>query len=82
MDAPRVGQGPASGMLAHVLESFDSTTRLVLALLFVEHLTVEETAQALGLEVSQVDRTRALARDRLAARMNARIQDHPEGRAA
>jgi DNA-directed RNA polymerase specialized sigma24 family protein len=82
MDTPRVGQSPASGMLAHALESFDATTRLVLALLFVEHLTVEETAQALDLEVSQVDRTRALARDRLAARMNARMQEHPEGRAA
>ena len=82
MDTPRAGHDAASGVLAHALESFDATTRLVLALLFVEHLTVEETAQALGLEVSQVDRTRALARDRLAARVNAGSGRQPEGRAA
>jgi len=82
MDTPRLDPCPASGVLAHALESFDVTTRLVLALLLVEHLTVEETAQALGLEVSQVDRTRTLARDRLVARVNARPMEHPEGRAA
>jgi DNA-directed RNA polymerase specialized sigma24 family protein len=81
MAARRVDESPEFGVLAHALESLDDTTRLVLALLFVERLTVEETAQALGLEASQVDRAATLARDRLAARVQAR-EDRPEGRAA
>jgi DNA-directed RNA polymerase specialized sigma24 family protein len=75
-------EGSAFGALEQALASLDSGARLVLALLFVEGLTVEETALALGLEVSQVDRVASFARDRLAARVAARPMDRPEGRAA
>ncbi|MEP7028356.1 MAG: hypothetical protein ABI960_07165 [Candidatus Eisenbacteria bacterium] len=56
--------------LAGELESLDDTSRLVLALLYVERLTVVETAQALGLDVPQVDRAATSARARLAARVH------------
>ena len=66
-DAGRSDWDAHAGALAHALESLDETTRLVLALLHVERLTVEETAQALGLEASQVDGAATLARAGLAA---------------
>ena len=67
-----------AGSLAHAVESLDATTRLVLALLHVERLTVEETALALGLEVSQVDRAATRAR----ALLLARAPETLDGRAA
>jgi RNA polymerase sigma factor (sigma-70 family) len=82
MAARPIDPGNAFGVLEQALGSLDADTRLVLALLFVERLTVEETAQALGLEVSQVDRAATLARDRLAARVAARTEDRPGNRAA
>lgn len=70
MDVGRITRDACAGPLAHALESMDETTRLVLALLYVERLTVEETAQALGLEVTQVNGAATLAHACLAARVN------------
>jgi len=82
MAARPIDSGNAFGVLEQALGSLDADTRLVLALLFVERLTVEETAHTLGLEVSQVDRAATLARDCLAARVAARTEDRPGTRAA
>lgn len=60
------------GTLALALEGLDATTRLVLALLHVEHLTVEETAEALGLECAEVEHTAERARIALLGRVEDR----------
>lgn len=64
-----IGGQDFTGTLACALDSLDETSRLVLALLYVEGLSVEETAQALGLDSSQVDRAATSARTRPAARV-------------
>lgn len=60
------------GALALALEGLDATTRLVLALLHVEQLTVEETADALGLECAEVEGIAERARIGLVGRIEDR----------
>jgi DNA-directed RNA polymerase specialized sigma24 family protein len=76
------GSDLARGTIAVALEHLDGTARLVLALLHVERLTVEETAEALGLECAEVTRTAERARLWLSSRVEERSQGGCEGRAA
>lgn len=76
----------ARGTLAHALEGMDETTRVVLTLLYVEKLTVEEAALALGLESADVlraaERARVLLLDRVHDRASIGVAGRHEGRAA
>ena len=75
--------GIAAGALAAGLDTLDSTSRLILALLHVEGLTEAEVAAALDLEPSRVREVAQSARARLAERVHDRVHEsRPAHRAA